>query len=38
MFPDLEKILGLKLPAPELMHTEESRAALDKICVSKGNL
>jgi len=36
MFPDLEKILGLKLPAPELMHTEESRAALDKICVSKG--
>jgi len=36
MFPDLERILGMKLPSPELMHTEESRAALDSICKSRG--
>jgi len=36
MFPDLEKALGEKLPSPTTLHTEEARAALDKICVSKG--
>ncbi len=33
MFPDLEKILGVKLPEPELLHTEEARKALDLLCV-----
>merc|ERR1712002_1427264 len=32
MFPDLERILGVQLPYPENLHTEESRLALDKIC------
>jgi len=36
MFPDLEAALGEKLPAPENLHTEEARLALDKICVGKG--
>merc|ERR1711972_834024 len=36
MFPDLEKALGVELPSPTDLHTEEARAALDKICVSKG--
>jgi len=36
MFPDLEKALGMELPSPTSLHTEEARAALDKICVSKG--
>jgi len=36
MFPDLEKILGVKLPAPDQLHTDEARAALDSLCVSKG--
>jgi len=36
MFPDLEAALGEKLPAPDQLHTEEARAALDKICVVKG--
>jgi len=34
MFPDLERILGVQLPSPENLHTEEARLALDKICVS----
>ena len=29
MFPDLEKALGAKLPAPDQLHTEEARAALN---------
>ena len=33
MFPDLERILGCKLPEPELLHTEEARKALDLLCV-----
>jgi lysyl-tRNA synthetase class 2 len=33
MFPDLEKHLGVKLPSPESLHTEEARAALDALCV-----
>lgn len=36
MFPDLERILGQKLPSPEELHTEASRAALDSICKAKG--
>jgi lysyl-tRNA synthetase class 2 len=35
MFPDLEKELGEKLPRPDMLHTEEARAQLDKICVMK---
>jgi len=35
MFPDLERILGEKLPSPDTLHTEEARLALDKICVAK---
>jgi lysyl-tRNA synthetase class 2 len=33
MFPDLEKFLGVKLPEPEMLHTDEARAALDALCV-----
>ena len=36
MFPDLEKILGQKLPSPDQLHTDEARAVLDSICVAKG--
>jgi len=36
MFPDLERILGVKLPSPDQLHTEEARLALEKIVVSKG--
>merc|ERR1719338_52234 len=35
MFPDLEKELGEKLPQPDMLHTEEARMQLDKICVMK---
>jgi len=35
MFPDLEKELGEKLPRPDMLHTEEARTQLDKICVMK---
>ena len=35
MFPDLEKMLGKKLPRPDLLHTEEARLQLDKICAEK---
>jgi len=35
MFPDLEKELGEKLPKPDMLHTEEARLQLDKICVMK---
>eukprot|EP00088_Acartia_fossae_P055869 TRINITY_DN6494_c0_g2_i1.p1 TRINITY_DN6494_c0_g2~~TRINITY_DN6494_c0_g2_i1.p1 ORF type:complete len:577 (+),score=167.46 TRINITY_DN6494_c0_g2_i1:41-1771(+) len=35
MIPDLEKILGVKLPCPTQLHTDEARLALDKICVSR---
>ena len=40
MFPDLEKALGAKLPAPDQLHTEEARAALDALCLKHnvGNL
>jgi len=36
MFPDLEKILGQKLPSPDQLHTDEARAVLDSVCVAKG--
>merc|ERR1719383_1028189 len=36
MFPDLERILGVALPSPENMHTEEARTQLEKICEAKG--
>jgi len=35
MFPDLEKCLGMKLPSPDTLHTEEARLHLDRICVEK---
>jgi len=35
MFPDLEKVLGVKLPSPDSLHTEEARLHLDRICVEK---
>ena len=35
MFPDLEKMLGEKLPRPDMLHTEEARLQLDKICSEK---
>jgi len=35
MFPDLEKCLGMKLPSPDSLHTEEARLHLDRICVEK---
>merc|ERR1712226_1447361 len=35
MMKDLEAALGLKLPAPDTLHTKEARDALDKICVQK---
>lgn len=36
MFPELEKILKTKLPAPTELHTEGARAELDRICVAQG--
>jgi len=33
MFPDLEERMKEKLPAPDQLHTEEARLALDKLCV-----
>ena len=33
MFPDLEKCLGTKLPAPDQLHLNESRVQLDQLCV-----
>jgi len=35
MFPDLEKALGMALPSPDSLHTEEARLHLDRICVEK---
>eukprot|EP00092_Neocalanus_flemingeri_P004368 GFUD01004698.1.p1 GENE.GFUD01004698.1~~GFUD01004698.1.p1 ORF type:complete len:580 (+),score=205.43 GFUD01004698.1:299-2038(+) len=35
MFPDLERILGMKLPSPDTLNTEEARLHLDRICVEK---
>jgi len=35
MFPDLEKALGVQLPKPDTLHTEEARLHLDRICVEK---
>jgi len=35
MFPDLEKVLGMALPSPDTLHTEEARLHLDRICVEK---
>jgi len=32
MFPELEKILGVQLPAPTQLHTEEARLALSGLC------
>jgi len=36
MFPDLERILGVKLPSPENLHTDEARLQLEKICLTAG--
>merc|ERR1712142_657262 len=36
MFPELEKILKTKLPAPTELHTDSARAELDRICVAQG--
>jgi len=36
MFPDLERILEVKLPCPSTLDTEEARLELDRICLSKG--
>ena len=33
MFPDLERILGVKLPEPVDLHTEEARKTLDLLCL-----
>ena len=33
MFPDLEERMKEKLPAPDQLHTEEARLALDTLCV-----
>jgi len=33
MFPDLEALLGEKLPKPTELHTEEARKHLDDLCV-----
>ena len=33
MFPDLEERMKEKLPAPDKLHTEEARLALDALCV-----
>ena len=33
MFPDLEKCLGTKLPAPDQLHLNESRVQLYQLCV-----
>jgi len=33
MFDELEKILGVKLPCPTELHTDEARLALDGLCV-----
>merc|ERR1712183_365257 len=35
MFPDLEKALGMALPSPDSLHTDEARLHLDKICQQK---
>merc|ERR1711892_824026 len=35
MFPDLEKALGMKLPSPDALHTEEARLQLERICKEK---
>jgi len=35
MFPDLEKCLGMKLPSPDALHTEEARLQLERICKEK---
>jgi len=35
MFPDLEKCLGMKLPSPDTLHTEEARLHLERICKEK---
>jgi len=36
MFPDLERLLNTKLPAPDTLHTEEARQILDQLCVKHG--
>lgn len=36
MFPDLERILGVKLPKPDELHTDAARKQLDDLCVAKG--
>lgn len=33
MFPDLEKCLGVSLPAPDQLHTAEASKFLDQLCV-----
>jgi len=36
MFPDLEKSLGVKLPAPDKLDTPEAAKYLDQLCVQHG--
>lgn len=36
MMDELEKKLGVKLPAPDQLGTEEARSTLDKLCVARG--
>lgn len=36
MIADLQKELGVTLPKPEELHTEEARKLLDRICEEKG--
>ncbi|XP_042866369.1 lysine--tRNA ligase-like isoform X2 [Penaeus japonicus] len=36
MFPDLEKILNVKLPAPDQLNTEEARKTLSDLCEKHG--
>uniref|UniRef100_A0A7E4UM55 Lysine--tRNA ligase n=1 Tax=Panagrellus redivivus TaxID=6233 RepID=A0A7E4UM55_PANRE len=36
MYPELEKILGVKLPSPDTLATEEARVFFDKLAREKG--
>ncbi|XP_064467219.1 lysine--tRNA ligase-like isoform X2 [Ornithodoros turicata] len=36
MLPDLEKALGVKLPAPDQLYTPEANAALSELCIKNG--
>ena len=36
MIPELEKVLGVKLPDPDTLESEEAMKLLDKLCTEKG--